>query len=113
MDYEKIILDWKAFKLPNVVSRDYEIDLNLDLITTISGPRRSGKTYFCFQIMNYLLGHKKLKNNVLYINFEDEKLIGANADDLNKLFYTYLEMFDINLDDKIYLFLDEIQNVSH
>lgn len=108
MDYEKIVLEWKGFDVPDVVDRDYDINLKYDLVTTISGPRRAGKTYFCFQIMKKLM----CKNvNILYINFEDEKLIGANEKDLSGLFEKYLEIFEVEDGEKIYLFFDEIQNV--
>jgi predicted AAA+ superfamily ATPase len=50
---------------------------------------------------------------MLYINFEDEKLIGADVNDLNDLLNAYFELSDINEKQKVYLFLDEIQNVKN
>lgn len=111
MDYEKILLEWKSFEIPEVFKRDYRLDLNYDLVTTITGPRRSGKTYFCFQLIKKLLEGDVPKENLVYINFEDERLIGANANDLNEIFDKYLEICEPILDKTIYLFFDEIQNV--
>jgi len=112
MDYEKILLEWASFEIPKVFEREYSTNLSHDLITTITGPRRAGKTYFCFQLMRSLSQKGVSKKNLLYINFEDEKLIGANAEDLNKLFDKYLEIQEPDPNKKIYLFFDEIQNVS-
>lgn len=45
---------------------------------------------------------------MLYINFEDERLTGMKAEDLNLLLVVHLEMYG----KRPILFLDEIQNVS-
>lgn len=45
---------------------------------------------------------------MLYINFEDERLTGMKAEDLNLLLEVHLEMYG----KRPILFLDEIQNVS-
>ncbi len=113
MNYEKIIIQWKEFELPKTNPRHIEINLNQDFITTIIGPRRAGKTYFCFQLINKQLKNGTSRENILYINFEDEKLLGATVEDLDKLYSTYREIFNIAKDQNIYLFLDEIQNVKN
>lgn len=113
MDYKKIIVQWKEFNLPIVMPREIEIDLDVDFIWSITGPRRAGKTYFCFQIINNLLKRGVNKKNILYINFEDEKLLGASVFDMEKLLETFFELIQINEKQNIYLFFDEIQNVSN
>lgn len=113
MNYKKIIVQWKEFKIPKTLPRDANIDLNIDFILTVTGPRRAGKTYLCFQTIHHLLKKGISKENILYINFEDEKLIGANANDLNTLLDTYYDLSNINNKQKICLFLDEIQNVKN
>jgi predicted AAA+ superfamily ATPase len=47
-------------------------------------------------------------NELLYINFEDERLIDFTAADLNLLLGVHLEMYGV----KPVLFLDEIQNIA-
>lgn len=113
MDYEKIIIKWKEFNIPKVLPRETSLTLNHEFITTITGPRRAGKTYLCFQTIFQLLEKKISKENILYINFEDEKLLNANANDLDNLFEKYLELSDIDKNQNIFLFLDEIQNVKN
>lgn len=73
---------------------------NSDLIKAVMGVRRCGKS---------TLSHQLLKNESYgYINFDDERLIGVNANDLND----FLEIIEeINPGVK-YLLLDEIQNVE-
>ena len=113
MEYQKIIRNWKEFKIPKTIPRRIELKIVPDFITTIIGPRRAGKTFLCFQKMNELIEKGTSRENILYINFEDDKLMNANANDLEKLFETYLENFNINKKQDIFLFLDEIQKVTH
>ena len=113
MDYKQIITFWKEFDIPRVLDRKYKVNVNIDFIVTISGPRRAGKTYFCFQQIKQLLEKGISKDNIFYINFEDNKLLGANSNDLDKLLETFFELSNINKKEKIYLFFDEIQAVKN
>jgi len=113
MNHKEIITNWKEFKIPALFSRNHNIDLESDFIITISGPRRAGKTFICFQIIAELIQKGTPKENILYINFEDNKLIGADSDDLEKLLEAYFELYNVDKDKKIYLFLDEIQAVKN
>lgn len=113
MNHKEIIANWKEFKIPALFSRNHNIDLESDFIITISGPRRAGKTFTCFQIIEDLIKKGIPKENILYINFEDNKLIGADSNDLEKLLETYFELYNIDKNKKIYLFLDEIQTVKN
>jgi len=112
MDYKKIIVQWKEFSIPDALPRMVKINLDTEFILAITGPRRSGKTYLCFYLMKSLM-KRVSKENILYINFEDEKLLQADAEDIDNLVNTYYELFNINNKQKIYLFLDEIQNVKN
>src|SRR3989344_2522697 len=113
MNYKEIILNWKEFEIPALFSRNHNVDLDSDFIITISGPRRAGKTFVCFQLIKELISGGIPTENILYINFEDNKLIGANSDDLEKLLEVYFELYNIDKNKKIYLFFDEIQTVKN
>ena len=113
IDYKKVIIQWKEFEMPAFLPRLADLNTELDFIVTITGPRRAGKTYFCFQSIDLLLKKGIPKENILYINFEDEKLLGAEAKDLELLMDAFYELFTISKNHKIYLFLDEIQNVKN
>ncbi len=113
MDYKQVITFWKEFNVPKALERAIVVDVNTDFIITITGPRRAGKTYFCFELINQLLTKGISNQNILYINFEDNKLLGAESKDLDKLLETFFELFQINKKQKIYLFFDEIQTVKN
>lgn len=113
VEYKNIVVQWKEFNIPKALTRQVEVSFDSDFIIAISGPRRAGKTYLCFQIMSSLLEKGLPKDNLLYINFEDNKLINANANDLDKLLETFFELFQPDPKKPIYLFLDEIQAVKN
>ncbi|MDD4190418.1 MAG: ATP-binding protein [Mangrovibacterium sp.] len=73
-----------------------------------TGIRRAGKSYLLYQRMQQLLAQGIQWDEMLYINFEDERLTGMIAEDLNLLLEVHLEMYG----KKPILFLDEIQNIS-
>lgn len=71
------------------------------------GIRRAGKSYLLYQRMQQLLAQNVQWDEMLYINFEDERLTGMKTEDLNLLLEIHLEMYG----KKPILFLDEIQNI--
>ena len=73
------------------------------------GMRRAGKSYLLYQRMQELIAAGIKPHEMLYVNFEDERLSGMQSGDLNLLLETHLEMYD----KKPILFLDEIQNVNN
>ena len=72
------------------------------------GLRRAGKSFLLYQRMQELLVNGVKPHEMLYINFEDERLSTMKADELNLLLETHLEMYGV----KPFLFLDEIQNIA-
>ncbi len=113
MDYKQVITFWKEFDIPKALDREVEVNVNTDFIITITGPRRAGKTYFCFQLINQLFSEGTSRQNILYINFEDNKLLGAESKDLDKLLEAFFELSQIDKKQKMYLFFDEIQTVKN
>ena len=72
------------------------------------GIRRSGKSFLLYQRIQQLLMQGIKWDELLYINFEDERLTDITAGDLNLLLEVHWEMYD----KKPVLFLDEIQNIA-
>ena len=72
------------------------------------GLRRVGKTYMLFQQIQQLILSGVPKQQMLYINFEDERLSELTTSDLSLILDCYNEMFDY----KPILFLDEIQLID-
>ena len=110
-DFKYVLTLWESHKIPDLIEREIKIDLEPNKIIAIAGSRRSGKTYVMFQCMNDLLHRGVKKDNILYVNFENERLVGITASDLDGLLIAHKELF--NPDGMIYVFLDEIQVVEN
>lgn len=79
-----------------------------DLIKVVTGVRRCGKSTLFVQFQDYLIKRGILKEQIIYINFEDydnEKYLEPKA------LYEYIKSL-IKPGRKNYIFLDEIQNVK-
>ena len=109
--FKEIVAEWKAFKLPDMVRRDVQIDLGGNSIVAIVGVRRAGKTYLMFNAIKHLIKKVGIEN-ILYVDFENAKLIGVGVDNLDELLVAFKEIFTPNKGKKIYLFLDEIQSIE-
>jgi len=88
---KQIIKDFHNRLLSDFKPRQADVPLNLDKIITIVGPRRAGKTYHLFQLMAELERQGVALNQILYINFEDERLELEGRHDL--IIEAYLELY--------------------
>lgn len=107
----ELIKDFHERSLPDLVDRDLSLKPPATKkAVTIMGPRRAGKTYFLY---NNMLRLKDVnRTEMLYLNLEDDRLLPLQLDDLNKLLRTYYEIYPQNRKKRLYLFLDEVQNVN-
>ena len=108
-----IIKDFQKRRYPDIVQRDihYPLDIPLDRAVVLSGPRRSGKTYLMYLGIKELLARKEDKNSILYVNFEDSRLVGATSQDLNTLLEVFFE-FCPDRNEKTGVFLAEIVTLA-
>jgi len=111
----RVIKDFQEFELPKLVKRDLRIEADLPIKRAISiiGPRRAGKTFFMFQVIGELLRNGIDKSRILYVNLESDLLIGCTVEDLRNMLNIFYEIYPENRGRKIYLFLDEVQNVPY
>ena len=91
-----------------LVERDLEISF-AGKINTIIGSRRAGKTFFIYQKINQLKSENRDK--IIYINFEDERLLPIERENLDLILESYYELYPENIGEKLYIFFDEIQTV--
>ena len=73
---EFLLKEWQEIWVPELVDRDISLEIfpkKVRKIITFSGSRRSGKTYIMFQLIKEL-SKTHPKENIFYINFEDERL---------------------------------------
>ena len=87
--------------------RPYRMEDNLNYV--LVGLRRVGKSYLMFQQIRHLLDKGHSKDEILYFNFEDDRIASLATEDLDSIKVCYEEMFDC----KPIFFLDEIQIVDH
>jgi len=107
--FKTIIADFHTSPLPKFHRRETEIPSNSRKIVTVVGSRRSGKTYLFYQLISDLLKSVPAKN-IIYINFEDERINPAQ-EDLQFILEAYYELYPKGKGE-LYLFFDEIQNIS-
>ena len=78
-----------------------------EFIKVITGVRRSGKSTLLLMFKDYLLNNNIKEDNIIHINFES-----AMYDDIKNYKDLYNYVKDRIKNDKVYLLLDEVQNVS-
>jgi len=109
--FKRLIVDFIERDIKGIVPRDYDIPLESKKIISLVGVRRSGKSSLLFDIINRLR-QKISRENIIYINFEDDRLYPLELKHLDLLLEGYFELYPHKIDEKIYLFLDEVQVVD-
>lgn len=95
------------------IQRELRFPSAVDMIQVAIGMRRTGKTFFLFQTIRELLNRQKIsKEQILYINFEDDRLLPMEQKQLGQLIDAFYSIYPENHDRLCYLFLDEIQNIE-
>jgi len=110
--WAEIILEFENKRFSDIISREEEIDIEMKIRRSISiiGPRRAGKTYEMY-ILIQKIREKYGSDKVVYINFERPDLGVISAEDLGTMLEMYYQLHPDNKKNQIWLFLDEIQNV--
>ena len=85
-----------------------KVDLEKNANYVFTGLRRAGKTFYLYQIIQSFI-KKNNFDSILFINFEDERLIGMSHLQFNEILEAYKELYDL----QPIIFLDEIQNIEH
>lgn len=109
---KKIIAEWltdKAF--PPMIKRDAP-DLVLERtseIIAVAGPRRAGKTWYMYQLIQDLLAQGKWsREDILFVDFEDYRLTDFTAADTDALLTAFQQVAGKA---PTFLFFDEIQQL--
>ena len=96
----------------NSTLRAYQFPEAKNLIKVAIGMRRSGKTYFLYQTIRKLLSLEIDLKSILYLNFEDDRILPMDHKAMGQLIDTWYTLYPENHDRCCYLFLDEVQNVD-
>ena len=112
-DIIKSLIAIRQSEIPfNVIERDVKLPVNRRKIITVPGVRRCGKSTMMEIAINDLVREGVPKENILWIGFDDERLVNMPSDELNDVIIAYMEMFpDIPIKD-VYMFFDEIQLIK-
>jgi predicted AAA+ superfamily ATPase len=108
---EQLIADFHERDLPSFTRRHIRLPWFPKKADTVIGMRRSGKTWFLFQVASDLLAKGEPKEAILYLNLEDERLLPMKASDLHRIPDVYYRRYP-HLRDRLCTFVfDEIQNI--
>jgi len=110
--FKKLIVDFIERDIKNILPREYNIPLESKKIISLIGVRRSGKSSILFDMINKLR-EKCDRDNIIYINFEDDRLYPLELSSLDLLLESYYELYPAKRGEKVYLFLDEVQVVDN
>jgi len=106
-----LISEFQESALPSLTQRDIELPFVSRKATVVIGIRRAGKTFLLYQEIRRLIEAGIDRRDILYINFEDDRLQPATPDLLASLLETFYRFNPAARRRTAYLFLDEIQMV--
>lgn len=110
---DRLIDDFHERELPQLMARHQVMPWVPGKANVVIGMRRSGKTWFCYQQMQELLEKGLKKERLLYLNFEDERLLPFSDRDFQLVLETYYRKFPELKNERCYLFLDEVQRIEN
>jgi hypothetical protein len=80
-------------------------------VVGLAGVRRSGKTFLFFDAIRRLAEQGVERRRIVYLNFEDDRLHPILAEELDLVLRCLRELFPETLGQRVFMFLDEVQNV--
>lgn len=104
---KQIILDQhETIRNGMIVPREYTFQKDINYI--LVGLRRAGKSTLLYSLVQEYIANGIEWDQIIYINFEDERLIGFSSSDFNDILAVQAELSD----KEGYFFLDEVQNIE-
>jgi len=110
---EQLIGDFLERELPEFTERTIDIDPIDGKALALIGMRRAGKTYLCYQAMQAILKRGVPKENILYLNFEDDRLFEFKLSDCQTILDVFYAQNPEKKSEHCWFFFDEIQNIEH
>jgi predicted AAA+ superfamily ATPase len=109
---KSLLLDFQESPLSTGVPRNLQVETVSGKATVCIGVRRSGKSTFLFQVIQRLLDNGVPRENLLYLNFFDDRLHALRQDRLGLIPEAYYSLFPEKKNtERVYCFFDEIQAV--
>lgn len=105
---KQVILDQiEVIKDASIVERDYSFEKNMNYV--LVGLRRAGKSTLLYKIAKELVLSGAEWSQIVYINFEDDRLLGFSTEDFNDIVEVAYQLCG---NKEVYYFFDEIQIVD-
>ncbi len=105
----QLIDDFHERKRPALLARHKKFAQVSGKANVVIGMRRAGKTFFCYQKMQELIADGTSITQMLYLNFEDDRLLGFTIADFQAILDVYYSKYPEHRDTKCHFFFDEIQ----
>jgi predicted AAA+ superfamily ATPase len=110
---KSIILDFQETNLETGVPRRLQIEAVRGKAAVCIGVRRSGKSTYLFQVIQRLIESGVSRQNILYLNFFDDRLHALRQENLGLITEAYYSIFPKKKNSEtVYCFFDEIQSVA-
>lgn len=110
---KRMILDFHQQEAHKLTPRDYEISFVRGMSFSITGPRRSGKSFRTYQFVQEYLKQGNKKENICYLQFNDNKLKNIKSANLNIVDEAYYAIFPEkqNSEEVVFIF-DELHRIE-
>lgn len=109
---EMLAAEASSSRVPEVVPRQTTIRRMKGKVSVLTGMRRTGKTFLCFQRMHELIAAGVARERLMYVNFEDDRLAGLGVGDLHWLVDAFYGANPALKDLTCHFFFDEVQCVA-
>jgi len=107
---KSMILDFQEMRLETGVPRRLRIEAVRGKAAVCIGVRRGGKSTYMFQVIQRLLDSGVQRQNILYLNFFDDRLHNLRQDNIGLIAEAYYSMYPEKKNtETVYCFFDEIQ----
>lgn len=109
---KELILDSQEEGLFTGTTRHLKIMTVNKKASIITGVRRCGKSTYINQVINKLLAEGVSKQNILYVNFFDDRLTNLNTSGISLVSEAFYQIYpEKKSKERIYCFFDEIQTI--
>lgn len=108
----EVVAEGMTRPIPGGIERDVAIPRLAERASVLKGVRRCGKTYRMYQRMRELLARGIERSDMLFVDFEDDRLEGASDNVIGDVAEAYMRATAGRGAERRYLFFDEVQNVD-
>ncbi len=108
----QLIDDFHERELPELSDREQTLSELKNKANVVIGMRRTGKTFYCFQRIKKLMSSGTPLTQILYLNFEDDRLLDFSVKDFQSILDVYYGKYPTNRNVKCHFFFDEIQRID-